>query len=81
MFCIMFDLALYALHHVALSSYTTLYALDLVHVELESEVKAEQVQAKDLTNLALDQGKTRCIPRTILGFSLITIFMLYLIVH
>jgi hypothetical protein len=77
----MFDLALHALYHVALSSYTALYALDTVYVEPESEVEAEQVQAEDLTNLALDQGKPRCIPPTIIDFYLITIFMLCLIVH
>jgi hypothetical protein len=30
------------------------YALDQVHVELESEVQAEQAQVKAITNLALD---------------------------
>jgi hypothetical protein len=50
-----------ALHHVALSSYTTLYALDKDHAEPESEVQAQQAQAEELTNLSLDQGKSRCI--------------------
>jgi hypothetical protein len=47
----------------------------------EVEVQAEQAQVKAITNLALDQGKPQCIPPTILGFSLITIFMLCLIVY
>jgi hypothetical protein len=32
-----------------------------VHVESESEVTAEQAQVEAITNLALDQGKLRCI--------------------
>jgi hypothetical protein len=64
------------LHHVTLSSYIALYALDQVHAEPESKVQAEQAQAEVLTNLALDQGKVWCISPTFLGFFfLITIFM------
>jgi hypothetical protein len=51
-----FDLALYALHHVDISSYTTLYALDQDHAEPESEVQAKQAQVEAITNLDLDQG-------------------------
>jgi hypothetical protein len=57
----MFDLALHAVYHVALSSYTALYALDEVHVEPESEVQVEQAQVEEFTNLDLDQGKPWCI--------------------
>jgi hypothetical protein len=35
------------------------YMLD--HAEPKLKVQAEQAQAKDLTNLALDQDKLRCI--------------------
>jgi hypothetical protein len=56
-----FDLALYALHHVDICSYTTLYALDQDHAEPESEVQAKQAQVKAITNLDLDQGKPRCL--------------------
>jgi hypothetical protein len=41
-FCIFLTEAPRALHHVALSSYTTLYALDQVHTELELEEPMEQ---------------------------------------
>jgi hypothetical protein len=37
------------------------YLLGHVSMELELEVQAEQVQVKAITNLALDQGKPRCI--------------------
>jgi hypothetical protein len=43
----MIDLSPHALHHNALSSYTTIYALDQVHTKLESEVQVEQAQAED----------------------------------
>jgi hypothetical protein len=36
-------------------------SLTLDHVEPKPEVQAEQAQAEDFTNLALDQGKPRCI--------------------
>jgi hypothetical protein len=35
--------------------------LDQVHVEPESKTQAEQAQVKAISNLALDQGKPRCI--------------------
>jgi cell division protein FtsL len=57
----MFDCALHALHHVGISSYTTLYTLDQDHTELESKVQAEQAQVEVITNLDLNQGKPRCI--------------------
>jgi hypothetical protein len=38
-------------------------------MEPELEVQEEQTQAKDFTNLVLDQGKPRCILPLILGFS------------
>jgi hypothetical protein len=37
------------------------YELDQVHVEPEFEVPTEQAQGKAISNLALDQGKPRCI--------------------
>jgi hypothetical protein len=63
--------------------------LPLAHIHLftlgpvapESEVQAKQAHVEAITNLDWDQAKPRCIPPTILGFSLITIFMLCLIVH
>jgi hypothetical protein len=57
-----------------------MHSLDHIHEELESEVQIEQAQVEE-TNIELDQGKRRCIPPIILDFSLITIFMLRLIVH
>jgi hypothetical protein len=58
-FCIIIAFAPHALHHIALGSYICLYALD--HAESEFEEPTQQTQAEDLTNLALDQGKPRCI--------------------
>jgi hypothetical protein len=57
----MFDLALHALQHIDINSYTTLYALDQDHAEPESEVQAEQALVEAITNLDLDQGKPQCI--------------------
>jgi hypothetical protein len=37
------------------------YVLDQVQGEPEAKVRAERVQVEDLTNLALDKGKPRCI--------------------
>jgi hypothetical protein len=51
MHCIMLTLA-----HI--QPFDVLYR---VHVESESEVTAEQAQVEAITNLALDQGKLRCI--------------------
>jgi hypothetical protein len=42
--------------------------LDQVQAKPESENPEEQVLAEEQTNLALDQGKTRCIPQIILVF-------------
>jgi hypothetical protein len=42
-----------------LLSHVCSYTLD--HVELELEEPTKQAQAKDLANLALHQGKPRCI--------------------
>jgi hypothetical protein len=38
-----------------------MHVLDHVRAERESEVQAEQAQVEAATNLALDQGKPRCI--------------------
>jgi hypothetical protein len=46
---------------LALAHIWLFYKLDQVHTEPESEVQAEQAQVEAITNLALDQGKTRCI--------------------
>jgi hypothetical protein len=56
-----------------------MHLLDHIHEELESEVQIKQAQVEE-TNTEHDQGKPRCIPPIILDFSLITIFMLWLIV-
>jgi hypothetical protein len=50
----MIALAPHALHYIALAHECS-NALD--HVELKHEEPMEQAQAKDLTSLALDQGK------------------------
>jgi Zn finger protein HypA/HybF involved in hydrogenase expression len=51
-------------------------------MEPELEVQAEQAQAKSITNLALDQGKLRCITSQFLTFIFkCNIFMLRMIVH
>jgi hypothetical protein len=71
-----FAFAPLALHHVALSSYTTLYALDQVHMKTESEVQAEQAQFEAFTNLSCDQGKPQCIQPIPLSFILILGFMI-----
>jgi hypothetical protein len=67
------------MHHSNFGSF--MHSLDNVREEPESEVQVEQAQAEAQTNLALDQGKPRCIPPIVLGFSLITIFMSSWIVH
>jgi predicted adenine nucleotide alpha hydrolase (AANH) superfamily ATPase len=58
---------LHFMHYIilTLAHIQPFYALDQVHVEPESEVRAEQTQVEDLTNLALDQGKPWCIPPNI----------------
>jgi hypothetical protein len=55
------------LHHVNYN--LLLHSLDHVREEQKSEVQSEQAQVEEFTNLALDQGKSRCIPPIILGFS------------
>jgi hypothetical protein len=40
----------------------------LDHAEPRSEVQAEQALVEAITNLALDQGKLRCIPPIFLDF-------------
>jgi hypothetical protein len=44
---------------ISISAHVYSYALD--HAEPELEEPMQQAQAEDLTNLALDQGKPRCI--------------------
>jgi hypothetical protein len=56
----MYHIALHLMHCIILFlAHLCSYTLD--HAELELEVQVEQAQAKGLTNLALDQGKPRCI--------------------
>jgi hypothetical protein len=73
----MLDLALHALHHFDISSYTTFRALDQVHVEPVSEVQVEQDQVEDFTNLDLNQGKPWYINPCSLYFILNIYFMFY----
>jgi hypothetical protein len=49
----------------------------LDHVEPKVEEPTEQAQVEDLTNIALDQGKPRCIPPIILDFSFNHFLMFY----
>jgi hypothetical protein len=63
----------YALKHlihctILLPAYSCAFAID--HAEPESEVQAEQAQAENITNLALDQGKPRYINQCSLSFTL-----------
>jgi hypothetical protein len=44
------------------------YSYMLYHAELELKEPTEQAQAEDLANLALDQGKPRCIQPVLLVF-------------
>jgi hypothetical protein len=52
----MIDLEPYALHHFLIAHIWLIYPLGQVYAE-----PVEQAQVEDLTNLALDQGKPRCI--------------------
>jgi hypothetical protein len=52
------------------------YALDHSHTEEEHEPLEEAAQAEEAANAELTDGKPRCIPPIVLGFSLITISML-----
>jgi hypothetical protein len=62
-------LSAYCFHHIGLAylshciiwllTHVCSYVLD--HVVSKFEEPTEQVQVEDLTNLALDQGKSRCI--------------------
>jgi hypothetical protein len=47
----------------------------LDHTEPELEEMMEQAQAEDLINLALDQGKSWCIPIIILGLFLLSLYI------
>jgi hypothetical protein len=53
------------------------YALDQVHAEPESKGQAEPAQVEAITNLALDQGKLRCINQCSVSFILKLCLMLY----
>jgi hypothetical protein len=74
------------LHHVALaylmhctiflSAHVCSYMLD--HAEPELKESTEQAQAEDLTNLALDQGKLRCIQPILLVFKFESLFYVLL---
>jgi hypothetical protein len=56
----MHHIALHLMHSTMISSvHLCSYALD--HVEPELEVQAGQAQVEAISNLALDQGKPRCI--------------------
>jgi hypothetical protein len=63
-----------------MTTITFKHSLDHVCEELESEVQVEQAQAEE-TNTKISQGKPRCIRPIILDFSLITIYMLRLLMH
>jgi hypothetical protein len=56
----MYHISLHLMHCIILLvAHLCSYTLD--HAEPELEVQAEQDQAEDLTNLAWNQGKPRCI--------------------
>jgi hypothetical protein len=61
--------------HLSILSHTHACAIGC-----EEQEHVEQVQVEE-TNTDPKQGKPQCIPPTIIGFSLISIFMLCLIVH
>jgi hypothetical protein len=63
--CIILHLVPHALN-ILISTHTYAYMLD--HAEPRSEVQAEQALVEAITNLALDQGKLRCIPPIFLDF-------------
>jgi hypothetical protein len=76
----MHHIALHIMHCIMLFlAHLCSYTLD--HAEPKLEVQAEQAQAEDLTNLALDQGKPGASHQYSLAFLLITTFMLSLTTH
>jgi hypothetical protein len=60
-----------ALPHIALGSYM------LDHTKAELEEPTEQAQVEEFTNLALDQGKPRCINPCSLYFILNLCFVFH----
>jgi hypothetical protein len=58
---------------ILLSAHVCSYMLD--HTEPELEEMMEQAQVEDLVNLALDQGKSWCIPIIILGLFLLNLYI------
>jgi hypothetical protein len=58
-----------ALMHCTIYLLAHMRSFTLDRVESEPGVQAEQAQVEAITNLDLDQGKPRCIPPIILGFS------------
>jgi hypothetical protein len=52
-------LLLIDINHLMLLAHSCAFAID--HMEPEFEELTKQAQAEDLTNLALNQGKPRCI--------------------
>jgi hypothetical protein len=69
-YCFASCLILHFMHCIisTLAHIQLFYTLD--HAELESEVQTEQAQVNAFTNLALDQGKLRCITPQSLTFIL-----------
>jgi hypothetical protein len=53
-----------------------MHSFTLDHVELELREPTEQVPAEDPTNLALNQGKPRCISPKSLSFIFETLFII-----
>jgi hypothetical protein len=53
----------------------------LDHTKPEAELRVGQAQVEASTNLALDQGKPRCITPNLDFYFLINIFMLRMNVH
>jgi hypothetical protein len=62
-YCFGIIIALHLMHCImlALAHIQPFYELDQDHTEPKSEMQAEQAQVEAITNLDLDQGKTRSI--------------------
>jgi hypothetical protein len=59
--CVIASYELKHLMHCTILPLARIHSFTLGHAELEFGEPIEEAQAKDLTNLALDQGKLRCI--------------------
>jgi hypothetical protein len=69
------------LHMCNFSFLFCLCIIDHGHVEPESEEPTEPAQVEEAANTELTEGNHLCIPPIILGFSLITIYMLSMLVQ